>query len=138
MHHQNRPTVIVGIAVVENAGRFLVGTRAPATELPGFAEFPGGKCRPGETPSAAAARECLEETGIRVLAERLVLRTQYAYEHAEVDLHFYACRPLDVPAALPGGLRWVPRALLATCRFPAANAEVVKLLQAEDRGRPAE
>ena len=38
----------IGIAVVESAGRILVGQRAADVPLPGLAEFPGGKCESDE------------------------------------------------------------------------------------------
>ena len=31
--------------------------------------FPGGKLEPGESPAQAAARECVEETGLEVRVE---------------------------------------------------------------------
>eukprot|EP00913_Durusdinium_trenchii_P035339 g33069.t1 len=60
-----RPTVLIGIAVVEHAGQYLVGVRGDDGPLPGKAEFPGGKCRAGEMPRDCAVRECLEETGLQ-------------------------------------------------------------------------
>ena len=51
-------------------GQFLVGLRPEGSHLAGCAEFPGGKVEPGEKPSAAAVRECAEETGLAVRSER--------------------------------------------------------------------
>ena len=48
----------IGIAVVEHAGRYLVGIRGPDVPLAGYAEFPGGKCLPNESPEDCAVREC--------------------------------------------------------------------------------
>ena len=47
----------VGIAVVEHAGRYLVGVRGPDVPLAGFAEFPGGKFLINESPFDCAIRE---------------------------------------------------------------------------------
>jgi 8-oxo-dGTP pyrophosphatase MutT (NUDIX family) len=55
----------IGIAIVEHAGRFLVGVRGDGSPLSGKAEFPGGKCHENESPAECAVRECLEETGWR-------------------------------------------------------------------------
>src|SRR5262249_17180878 len=44
-----RPTQIA-IAVVECAGRYLIGQRPAGVPLAGLWEFPGGKIKPGETP----------------------------------------------------------------------------------------
>ncbi len=52
----------IAIAVVEHDGNFLIGLRPSGAVLGGLWEFPGGKVEPDETPEAAAARECLEET----------------------------------------------------------------------------
>ena len=50
---------------VLHEGRFLLVRRGRAPSL-GLYAFPGGKVEPGETAAAAAAREVMEETGIRV------------------------------------------------------------------------
>ena len=76
----------VAIAVVQRGDQFLVGVR-PDGPLSGYCEFPGGKVRDGETPATAAARECLEETGLEVSVGRLLVRTVHEYEHGRLDLH---------------------------------------------------
>lgn len=120
----------VGIAVVEQAGHYLIGTRGPDVPLAGYAEFPGGKCWEGESAEACAVRECLEETGIAVRVERLLMRCEQVYSHATVDLHFVLCHPLP-EVSLPDeaqGFRWVPAQELASLPFPDANATVVNML----------
>jgi 8-oxo-dGTP diphosphatase len=123
------PTLI-GIAVVEHEGRYLVGERAGDVPLAGCAEFPGGKCRPGEEPSECARRECLEETNLHVRAERLLLRREFDYPHGRVDLRFWLCRPVraDDVAEMHGRFRWLPAHELESCRFPEANQPVVQML----------
>jgi mutator protein MutT len=120
----------IGIAVVEHAGCYLVGTRGPDVPLAGQAEFPGGKCLPGEDPAACACRECHEETGLDVQAERLLLRREFDYPHGSVDLHFWHCRPRRDADVLPrhGVFHWIPAGELAALPFPEANAPLVKLL----------
>ncbi len=51
-------------------GRLLVIQRGTAPGR-GLWSVPGGRCRPGESSAAACEREVLEETGLRVRAERL-------------------------------------------------------------------
>ncbi|MGH7129338.1 MAG: (deoxy)nucleoside triphosphate pyrophosphohydrolase [Planctomycetaceae bacterium] len=122
--------VSIGIAVVEHRGRYLIGTRGDDGPLPGLAEFPGGKLLPGETPSECARRECVEETGLAVVPVELLLRREFRYPHATLDLHFFLCRPAD-PAAVAEdhrGCRWVPASELAALRFPEANAPLIARL----------
>lgn len=123
----------IGIAIVEQAGRFLVGTRGIGQDLAGHAEFPGGKCLPDEPSEVCAARECLEETGLAVVPVRQLQRVEFSYPHAVVDLHFWLCRPESVGEVPQNGFRWVERSELAQLPFPAANAEVVQELLREPR-----
>jgi 8-oxo-dGTP diphosphatase len=120
----------IGIAVVEDAGRYLVGVRTADQPLAGMHEFPGGKCRPGESPGDCAVRECFEETGLAVRSERELQRTTHAYPHAVVELHFWLCRP-EPECELRSdhnGYVWVPADHLPHMQFPEANAAVVQML----------
>lgn len=124
---------VVGIAVVECQGRFLVGTRSADVPLAGLSEFPGGKVEPGETPAAAAVRECTEETGIEVEPVGEYPAHLEAYPHGRVALHFVACRPvasrrLDTPAEPRPPFRWVARADLVNLEFPAGNRTLLARL----------
>jgi len=120
----------IGIAVVEQGGWYLVGTRPEGAPLAGFAEFPGGKCEPGESTAECALRECREETGLVVRGQRLLLRQEHHYPHGSVDLHFWLCQPAEPVELLATcqGFRWCPAHELATLRFPEGNAAVVRLL----------
>lgn len=122
----------IGIAVVLHGGRVLVGTRGPDGPLPGYAEFPGGKCEPGEEPIACALRECREETGLEVAFEGLLTETDWDYPHGAVRLFFVRCRPArpDDVAESHQGFRWTPLAGLDSLRFPDANGDVLRTLAA--------
>lgn len=128
----------IGIAIVEQAGHFLIGTRGPEVPLAGFAEFPGGKCGESEATEDCAVRECLEETGLFVQIERPLMRREHTYPHGTVDLHFYLCHPSrEVSLAdEQRGFRWVPANELAALPFPEANADVVSLLTTADWPQP--
>lgn len=120
--------VHVAIAVVRDAqDRFLVGKRTEGSDLAGYDEFPGGKVESGEAPADAAVRECLEESGLSVSAAECLFRVHHKYDHAAVHLEFFACEPL-ADAVLRGAFRWVARQELASCKFPAANADLVEKL----------
>ncbi|MEX2286887.1 MAG: (deoxy)nucleoside triphosphate pyrophosphohydrolase [Planctomycetaceae bacterium] len=126
----SNPRIPIGIAVVEHAGKYLVGRRAPTASLPGRDEFPGGKCEPGESPRDCAVRECLEETGLRVEPLELLLSVPFNYDHAKVELFFWRCRLIDATRAgnLPDKCRWVPLNELSGLNFPKANAPLLELL----------
>lgn len=120
----------VGIAIVEWAGRFLVGVRPDGVPLAGAAEFPGGKCATGEAPRACAERECLEETGLAVIAEECLETRVHRYPHGVVEMHFWMCSPVKETAGaeLLGNFRWADAVELPTLPFPEANATVVAAL----------
>jgi mutator protein MutT len=123
--HQATP---IAVAVVESAGRFLVGQRPAGVPLAGLWEFPGGKIEPGETPAQAAARECLEEAGLAVEIIGSYPAQVERYDHGTVQLFFLACRPLD-PSRPPAGLyRWVARSDLRGLDFPAGNRSLIDRL----------
>jgi len=119
----------IAIAVVEHERSFLIGQRPAGLALAGLWEFPGGKIEPGESPEAAAVRECLEETRLSVKALfRYPDRVQH-YEHDRVELFFIAC--CLSPATQPPPrepFRWVPRDELQRYEFPAGNADLLELL----------
>ena len=94
------------------------------------AEFPGGKCLPGEEPAICASRECLEETGLCVVPVRELMQVEHEYPHGLLSLHFWLCRPEadDAVRVEHRGFAWVPADGLANQRFPEANREVVEML----------
>lgn len=118
----------IGIAVVEHAGCFLVGIRGDEGPLPGFAEFPGGKCQDDESPEHCAVRECVEETGLTVEIVDLLYQCDHDYPHGAVALHFYLCRPCGSVAERHRQFEWMPAARLRDLQFPTANQPVVELL----------
>ena len=124
-------TTPIAIAVVEHDGRFLVGQRPEGVPLAGLWEFPGGKIMPGETPEAAAVRECLEETGLAVQPLARYPEHLQAYDHDRVRLHFIACRLTGNSLATPlPPFRWSSRDEMATLTFPSGNATLLGLLLA--------
>ena len=125
------PTAIA-IAVLEHEGQFLIGQRPDGVPLASMWEFPGGKIEPGETPEAAAVRECLEETGLAVEAKFRYPRHIQEYDHGSVELHFVACGLSASCNPLPScRFRWVSRSDLAQYEFPAGNRHLLKKLTEE-------
>jgi 8-oxo-dGTP diphosphatase len=119
----------IAIAVVEHEGRFLIGQRPAGAALAGYWEFPGGKIEQGETPEAAAVRECLEETGLVVEALFRYPTQIEEYEHGSVELYFVGCKVLTQEFTKPRGpFSWVARQQLDDYPFPAGNLTVLQQL----------
>jgi len=130
----------VGIGVIRRGDEFLIRQRPPlpGSPMPGFWEFPGGKCHAGETPQQCTVRECAEEVGLPIVAVRLRRVVRHRYPHGYVELHFFDCRTAD-PDSHPEpatGFRWVELWDLPKHTFPGANDTIIADLLAE-RVRPA-
>src|SRR6187401_2375597 len=96
----------IAIAVVEQEGQFLIGQRPPGVALAGLWEFPGGKVEPGESPAEAARRECREETRLAIDVVGEYPPNVQTYDHAVVELRFFACRPRDATQPPLAPFRW--------------------------------
>jgi len=116
--------IVVGIGLIWSDDRLAVGIRSLGSALAGRHEFPGGKCHPGESPGAAALRECEEETGLAVELLGLRLRTEHRYAHGLIDLHFFDCRALSASELKPP-FQWIPVAELGALHFPEGNYELL-------------
>ena len=127
-----RKTNRIGIAVVEFQRQFLIGIRDKDSPLPGYHEFPGGKCQIDEAADVCAVRECQEETGLEVIALKELLYQEHSYEHADVKLHFWLCQPAhaqeDIVNQSLKGFAWIPAESLPELQFPEANAGLIKIL----------
>lgn len=133
------PSAIAAVAITRPgpSGRpeWLVAQRLPTATLGGFWEWPGGKVEPGESTAAAAARELLEEVGVRVAA--LDLQPVGGPHHVgplTLEL-FWAMAPQDAAPRAIGcaQVRWVEANELAQLRFPPANATLTERIIALDR-----
>ena len=123
----------IAVAVVHRDNQVLVGRRPDGVPFAGLAEFPGGKVKSIESPSAAAVRECFEETGIQVEVVNQISSVRHAYRHGLLELDFFACRVVrDAPPL--GNFHWVDRAELSRLEFPPANADVLARLSSAANG----
>jgi mutator protein MutT len=122
--------VIVGAAVIEQAGRFLVTRRQRGVHLEGYWEFPGGKCEAGETLDDCLRRELREELGTDAVLGAELLAVSHEYPERTVELHFIECRLVESPRPLLGQeMKWVGRRDLRTLEFPPADEELIALLE---------
>ena len=72
-------------------------------------EIPGGRVDPGETAETAAARECLEETGIRCSNLRLLLRYHPSLDIWKNPTHVFYSENCDELSSADTAKRvWVP------------------------------
>jgi len=127
-------TIVVAAAVIEREDRFLLTKRQAGVHLAGTWEFPGGKCRSGETLTACMARELGEELAVDAVVGDEVLATTHDYADRRVELHFLRCTIHGEPAPQQGqAMRWVARRDLAALEFPPADKELIRRL-AEDDG----
>jgi|SRR5579864_2648908 len=132
----------VGIGLVSREGCYLIRQRpaVAGSPMPGYWEFPGGKCEGEETPEQAVLRECWEETGVRVVVGRTRTVIRHRYPHGHVELHYVECKTAD-PRALPrpeSGFRWVPAASLSAYHFPEANETILRDIARENDEASAE
>lgn len=133
------PSAIAAVAIARPGplGRleWLVAQRLPRATLGGFWEWPGGKVEPGESSANAAARELLEEVGVRVAAMDL-RAVGPALSAGPITLElFWVMAPRDAAPRAIGcaQVRWVEASALPHLRFPPANAPLTERIIALDR-----
>ena len=121
----------IAVAVVICGSRVLVGRRrGDAADAPGRDEFPGGKVEAGESAELAAARECLEESGVAVIVGPRIELIVANSSRGPIEIHFHRASPVDAGVPLLPPFAWLPIGDLAGCHFPSANASVVRQLLA--------
>jgi len=116
-------------AVIERGGRILIARRPAGLHLGGLWEFPGGKQKPGESPTLALEREIREELGVAVTVGPLLESVDWTYPEKRVRLAFFRCTVAEEPRALEGQeLAWVRPGELGRYEFPPADAVLLDRL----------
>lgn len=123
-----KPIAVVA-AVIERDDAFLLTLRPDGTHLAGHWEFPGGKVHHSETHVEALRREIFEELDAVATVGAMMHTVTHAYPEKIVELFFYRCELTGAPKPMMGQqMRWVPRAELASLRFPEADRDLIAQL----------
>ncbi len=123
--------VPIAVGIILRGNLVLVARRREGSHLAGTWEFPGGEVSSGEEPERALRRELKEELGIEFEKATLMHRKRHVYTDREVELYFYLCTGVNgEPAGVEGQeTRWVSAGDLEHLETPAANADVIGMLQ---------
>ena len=131
-HIANRKFTEVSAALIFHGGKLLITQRHAKSHLGGLWEFPGGKREPGETFEQCLVREIREELGVEISVGKLFEEISHDYPEKSVRLKFFLCelisgepQPLDCAA-----VKWIEKSGLTTHAFPAADAQLLRHLQA--------
>jgi 8-oxo-dGTP diphosphatase len=131
MSQQITSLVDVAVGVVTRAdGRVLLAERPGGKPSAGYWEFPGGKFKPGESPSEALARELHEELGVELDAAYPWITREHSYPHMKVRLHLY--RVLNWHGEAQGRegqqVSWQDPAAIGVAPLLSANHDIVRAL----------
>ncbi|TWI66976.1 A/G-specific DNA-adenine glycosylase [Desulfobotulus alkaliphilus] len=127
------PFYPVACAVIVNERFDILITKRPETGmLPGFWEFPGGRCEGKESGMDACIREVFEETGLKIEKPEKICTIRHAYTHFRIEMSLFICRITEKERQnlKPIEHRWIPHGELDTLAFPAANRKCMPALSA--------
>lgn len=125
--------VHVAVAVIVNAKQeVLLALRQSHQHQGNLWEFPGGKVDSNESVYDALVREAIEELGIIITAAQPMIEITHRYNDKAVLLDVWQVEYFEgTPKGQEGQkLRWCPVSELVATDFPAANAEIITVLQA--------
>ncbi len=127
------PHYDVTAAVIRKRGKLLITQRPLDSMLGGLWEFPGGKCRAGETLASCLQREIKEELGITISVGGKIVTVKHAYTHFRITLHAFACRHASGRARKLGvaDWRWVRLDELDSFAFPVTDQKIIAVLKSK-------
>ncbi len=126
-----KPITVAAAAIIDKNNRVLISRRPEGTHLAGKWEFPGGKCKSGETIEAALSRELEEELGITAIQPKHLITLTHHYVDKTVALSVWTIRSYSgTPQGREGqAIRWQHITDLVPDEFPAADYGVIRALQ---------
>ncbi len=124
----------VAVAVItDDIGRVLITRRSADAPHGGMLwEFPGGKLERHESSEAALVREIKEEIGLDVLQCTFLGEVHHTYSKHSVCLHVFHVSDFHgepICQEKQMDMRWVAFENLQSFQFPAANQQIIALIQ---------
>jgi phosphatase NudJ len=125
-------TTLVALVVVPRNGRYLI-----VEERDGSWYLPAGRVEPGESLTAAAARETIEEAGVQIELEGLLgMDHQWAAGRTRLRFAFVAravgaADPKSTPDEHTRSARWASKSEIAT--LPLRDPEVLTWIERYER-----
>jgi A/G-specific adenine glycosylase len=127
------PHYRVTAGVMERDGRVLIGRRPEGALLGGMWEFPGGKCKNGETLEDCLHREWREELGVDISIGRSLGAFSHAYTHFRVTVHAFECGAAEgkMEMCVHSELQWVKPDSLKDYPMGKVDREISRVVARE-------
>ncbi len=132
---KRNPQIVVA-AIIENAGRVLIGRRKVGRQHAGKWEFPGGTLEEGESREECLKRELFEELGIVVEVGKQLCTCSHTYSSDwTIQLDAYTATHIGGSFVMNDHdkLSWVGRDELSDFEFTEADKYVISVLQNAER-----
>lgn len=124
----------IGVAVIWNqSGQILIDRRKAGGAMGGLWEFPGGKIEAGETVPQCIVREIQEELAIEIIVGKHLISINHIYPTFEITLIVHHCQHISgTPQPIESEeIRWVNVPDLDKYEYPAANYQIIKIIQSD-------
>lgn len=119
-------SIVIPISHNQSELNVWVQKRESTDNLNGLLEFPGGKIEKNESPEEAGVREVLEETGVKIEAQKLQKFKNYDFSVADKKILLMVFLYEDLEGNFPDSGRIPLRELLnRTCEIPPNNKQIL-------------
>jgi len=127
MTQKFKKQIYVSCAIIEQDGLVFVAQRSTVMALPLKWEFPGGKIKKGESPTACLQREISEELGVNIQIVQKLPESTYQYPEFTVTLYPFVCTILKGKIKLSehADMIWLPPRKLAELDWAEADLPIV-------------